>query len=197
MGMTNRRITRVARRCGGVVGVIAGAAMLLASPARSDPTSPLDELVDAAGRRLQIADPVAAYKWTTHGAIEDQTRVQQELANMAAEASARQIDPDYVTRIFGDQINATEGIEYSRFADWKLDPAAAPTGAPDLSASRSAIDDLNHVMLSELVARWDLLHSPACPAQLDLARREVVGARRLDGLYQRALTLATQTYCQQ
>ncbi len=59
------------------------------------------------------------------------------------------------------------------------------------------IDDLNQAMLSQVVANWDLLHSPACPAQLDLARAGVVRARRLDGLYQRALALATQSYCQQ
>ncbi|MBI2693664.1 chorismate mutase [Mycobacterium nebraskense] len=190
--MTNRRITQIAR-CGGVIG---GLAILVASPARAD-TSPLTELVDAAAQRLQIAEPVAAFKWSTHGAIEDQGRVQQELAKMAAQASGRQIDPDYVTRVFGDQISATEGVEYSRFADWKLNPGGAPTESADLSASRSAIDDLNQTMLTQFVANWDLLHSPACPAQLDLARRGVIRGRQLDGLYQRALALATQSYCQQ
>lgn len=194
MAMTNRRISRIARRCGGVIG---GMAILVASPVRADDTSPLEALVDAAAQRLAIAEPVAAFKWTTRGAIEDPVRVRQELANMAAQASARKMDPDYVTRMFGDQISATEGIEYSRFAEWKLDPAAAPTGAEDLAASRSAIDGLNQVMLSHVAASWDLLHSPACPGQLDLASRAVIGARRLDGLYQRALALATQSYCQQ
>lgn len=194
MAMTNRGISRIARRCGGVIG---GMAILVASPVRADDTSPLEALVDAAAQRLAIAEPVAAFKWTTRGAIEDPVRVRQELANMAAQASARKMDPDYVTRIFGDQISATEGIEYSRFAEWKLDPAAAPTGAEDLAASRSAIDGLNQVMLSQVAASWDLLHSPACPGQLDLASLAVIGARRLDGLYQRALALATQSYCQQ
>ena len=39
---------------------------------------------------------------------------------MSADAAGNAIDPDYVTRVFGDQINATEAIEYSKFADWKL-----------------------------------------------------------------------------
>ncbi len=191
--MTNRRTALIAR-CGGVIG---GLAILVVPPGKADDTSPLTELVDAAAQRLQIAEPVAAFKWSTRGAIEDQGRVQQELAKMAAQASDRQIDPDYVTRVFGDQISATEGIEYSRFADWKLDPGAAPTESADLSASRSAIDDLNQAMLTQLVANWGLLHSPACAAQLDLARRGVIRGRRLDGLYQRALALATRSYCQQ
>ncbi|UXA04667.1 chorismate mutase [Mycobacterium sp. SMC-2] len=192
MVMTSRRATLIAH-CGAVIG---GLAVLVAAPARADDPSALTELVDAAARRLQIAEPVAAFKWHTHGPIEDQDRVQEELAKMADQASGQRVDADYVTRVFGDQISATEGIEYSRFADWKLDPAAAPTESADLSASRSAIDDLNHTMLSQVVANWELLHSPACPAQLDLARRGVVDARRLNGLYQRALALATQSYCQ-
>ncbi|OBG67571.1 chorismate mutase [Mycobacterium sp. E3298] len=193
MVMTCRRISLTAR-CGGFVGALA---VFVASPAAADDADALTELVDAAAQRLQIAEPVAAVKWQTHGPIEDPDRIQQELAKLATQASARQVDPDYVTKVFGDQINATEGIEYRRFADWKLDPAGAPTQSADLAASRSAIDDLNQTMLNQIVADWDLLHSAACPAQLDLARDGVVRTRRLDAIYQRALALATRSYCQQ
>lgn len=172
-------------------------ALLLATPvARGDAAGPLIGLVDAAAQRLQVAEPVAAFKWKTGGAIEDPGRVQQELAKLGAEASAARVDPNYVTRVFGDQINATEAIEYSRFADWKLNPADAPGAAPDLSESRSTIDGLNHTMLTAIVAGWDLLHSPGCAADLDAARSEVARARQLDGLYQQALSLATKSYCQ-
>jgi chorismate mutase len=181
-------------RCGSVIGVLA---ILVAGQAHADNVSPLTELVDAAAQRLQIAEPVAAYKWKTHGAIEDPSRVQQELAKLGADAVARHIDPDYVTRVFGDQIHATEAIEYSRFADWKLNPQSVPLAPPDLSASRSAIDALNQTMLTQLAANRDVLHSPACGVQLALARSVTVEARQLDGLYQQALSLATQTYCQQ
>lgn len=192
-GRSRRRAELVAR-CGGALG---GLGVLLAPMAHADSVSPLTELVDAAAQRLQIADPVAAYKWNAHGAIEDPVRVEQELAKLRADAADRHVDTDYVARVFGDQINATEAIEYSRFADWKLNPQHVPAGPPDLSASRSAIDTLNQTMLSQLSADWDLLRSPACPAQLDAARTGVVQARRLDGLYQQALSLATQKYCQQ
>jgi chorismate mutase len=168
----------------------------LAPPAAADITRPLAELVDAAAQRLQVAEPVAAAKWSTHGAIEDPGRVEQELAGVGAGATAQHIDPNYVTRIFGDQINATEAIEYRRFADWKLNPSNAPAGSPDLAASRSSIDALNHSMLTQIVANWDLLHSPACASQLDAARSGVIRARQLDSLYQQALSLATASYCQ-
>ncbi|WP_406817897.1 chorismate mutase [Mycobacterium sp. M23085] len=176
--------------------MVGGLAMLVA-PARADTESPLAPLVDAAAQRLQVAEPVAAYKWNQHGAIEDPTRVQQELARLGDEAAAEHISRDYVTRVFGDQIGATEAIEYSRFAEWKLNPPSAPADSPDLSASRSAIDALNQTMLTQILANWDLLHSPECAGQLDAARDGVVHGRQLDSLYQRALSSATQSYCQQ
>jgi chorismate mutase len=168
----------------------------LAPPAGADITSPLAELVDAAAQRLQVAEPVAAAKWSTHGAIEDPGRVEQELASVGAEATAQHIDPNYVTRVFVDQINATEAIEYRRFADWKLNPSDVPAGSPDLSASRSSIDAVNRTILTQIVANWDLLHSPACASRLDAARSGVIWARQLDSLYQQALSSATTSYCQ-
>ncbi|BBY37114.1 secreted chorismate mutase [Mycobacterium mantenii] len=182
----------VAVRCGVLIGSLA----MLVAPARADTASPLTPLVDAAAQRLQIAEPVAAYKWNTHGAIEDPARVQQELTRLGDDAVAEHIDRDYVTRVFGDQIAATEAIEYSRFAGWKLNRASAPADSPDLSASRSAIDALNQMMLTQILADWDLLHSPECAAQLQAATGSVIQGRQLDNLYQQALSSATQSYCQ-
>ncbi len=181
---------------GGLLGGLFVVATVLATQSRAD-TGPLGELIDAAAQRLQTAEPVAAFKWNAHGSseIEDPARVQQVLARVRADAGAQHVDPDYVARVFSDQINATEGVEYSRFADWKLDPASAPTTAPDLSASRSAIDALNQAMVTQIVVNWNLLHSPDCAAQLDEARSGVAQARQLDSLYQQALALATRSYC--
>jgi chorismate mutase len=179
-----------------VGGLAVLVAALVATQARADSTSPLTELVDAAAQRLETAEPVAAFKWSAHGAIEDPGRVGQELAKLGADATAEHIDPGYVTRVFSDQINATEAIEYSRLADWKLNPSSVPIGSPDLSASRAAIDGLNQAMLTQIVANWDLLHSPGCSVQLDAAGSDVIRTRRLDSLYQQALSLATQSYCQ-
>ncbi|MEE6177377.1 chorismate mutase [Mycobacterium sp. 050134] len=167
----------------------------LAPSARTD-TSPLTPLVDAAAQRLLTADPVAAVKWHTHGAIEDPGRVRDELGELSAAAVARHLDPGYVTRLFGDQIDATEAIEYGLFAEWKLNPTGVPAAPPDLSASRSAIDGLNRTMLEQLAANQDALHAPGCAAQLDAARGEVIAARRLDALHERALQAATRSYCE-
>jgi chorismate mutase len=172
------------------------ATMTIAAPAHADDTNPVFELVDAAAQRLQTAEPVAATKWRTHDPIEDPQRVQQVLTAVSADAASRGIDPDDVSRIFTDQINATEAIEYTRFGQWKFDPASAPAEPPDLSASRATIDRLNKVMVEQLAVVWPLLHSFDCASRLDDARSAVVDARGLDPLYQQALSFVTRSYCQ-
>ncbi|WP_286154337.1 MULTISPECIES: chorismate mutase [unclassified Mycobacterium] len=156
---------------------------------------PLFRLVDTAAQRLQTADPVAAVKWINGGSIEDPARVEQVLKAVGAQATASGTDPEFVQKVFTDQIHATEGIEYLRFSQWKFDPAAAPTTAPDLSESRTAIDGFNHTMVAELAAQQGILHGPGCAAAVDTARTQVTMNRQLDPLYQQALVAATKNYC--
>lgn len=178
----------------GVAGLLA--ALAAQGVAAADPaTDPLYGLVDAAAQRLQTADPVAASKWLTGGAITDPVRVQQVLAAVGQQAESAGIPADFVTTAFTDQINATEAIEYSRFSWWKFDPAAAPAWAPDLSSSRTAIDELNRRMVTEMARQWTVLRSPECPVQLDAAKSEVIARRQFDVLYRQALDVATRSYC--
>jgi chorismate mutase len=167
----------------------------VAPPSRADNPSPLFALVDAAAQRLQTAEPVAAVKYQTGGAVDDPAREQQVIDSVTAAAAARHIDTGYVRDIFRNQMDATNAIEHARFADWKLDPGAAPATAPDLSASRATIDQLNRAMINEIAAQWELLHSPGCGADLEGAKSAVIATRQLDDLYQRALAYATHSYC--
>ncbi len=60
-------------------------------------------------------------------------------------------------------------------------PPAAPTTAPDLSESRSAIDGFNQTMVDEIALQWNSLHSPSCAAELagrDGRRGRRASARR-------------------
>jgi chorismate mutase len=61
---------------------------------------------------------------------------------------------------------------------------------------RSVIDALNNKILSQIALNWSLLHSPACTRQLEDASSATILARGFDDLYQRALSTATQSYCQ-
>jgi chorismate mutase len=98
-------------------------------------------------------------------------------------------------QVFTDQINATEGIEYARFGQWKFDPPAAPTTAPDLADSRTAIDGYNKTMVDEIALQWNSLHNPVCSAELQAATDAVAADRRLEPLYRQALSSATRSYC--
>jgi len=175
--------------------LLTGLAIAAAAPAAADSPDPLHDLIDAAAQRLQTADQVAASKWLTGGAITDPARVKVVLDQVSTEAQSVGVPTDFVTEVFTDQINATEGIQYSRFAGWKFDPSTAPASAPDLSASRSLIDGLNHRMVTEISAQWPLLNSPACPGALAAAKDTVAAERGLDGLYRAALDAATRSYC--
>lgn len=170
-------------------------AVVTAAPAWADSPEPLYDLVDAAAQRLQTADAVAANKWLTGGPITDPTRVEQVLAAVSEDAESHGVATGYVTTVFTNQINATEAIEYSRFAGWKFDPAGAPTSAPDLASSRSVIDGLNHQMVEQIAVQWPLLHSPGCGVALDAAKNVVAGQRQFDDLYRTALDAATRSYC--
>ncbi|SEH65360.1 chorismate mutase [Mycolicibacterium rutilum] len=163
--------------------------------AGAQPVSPLYRLVDAAAQRLETADPVAAAKWINGGPLTDKPRADKVLDDVAAEADARGIDRQYVRDVFRNQIDATEGIEYTRFGQWKFDPATAPTTAPDLAESRGQIDRLNKTMVEEIAAQWNSLHSPGCAAALSTATQAVGDARRFDPLFRQALASATRSYC--
>lgn len=171
------------------------AAMTLAPAAHAQPDGSLLDLVDAAARRLEVADPIAASKLHTGGLIEDPVREQQVLDAVSAEAVSFNLDPAYVTAAFRDQIDATVGVEYTRLAQWKFDPASAPAEAPDLASSREIIDTLNREMVTRMADDWAVLHAPQCVAELDYAKASVVQSRGLDPLYRQAIDFATRSYC--
>lgn len=185
----------IRRGTSGASVAVAMAALAVAAPAHADDANPLIGLVDAATERLQTAEPVAATKWINGGSIEDPQRAQQVIGAVASDATARGIDPGFVRQAFTDQIHATEAIEYTRFAQWKLDPGSAPRVAPDLAASRATIDRLNTEMVEQVAAHWPVLHAPGCGETLDDARTAVTNARSLDPFYQQALAFSTHSYC--
>ncbi|MFC9769025.1 chorismate mutase [Rhodococcus jostii] len=127
--------------------------------------------------------------------MNDPPREQQVLDAVTAMAAEQNLDTGFVSQIFRDQIDATEAVEYTRFALWKFDPATAPTTRPDLAAARATIDHLNRVMVTEIADQWDTLHAPGCRARLTAAQAAATAELGLDPLYITALTRATVSYC--
>jgi len=163
--------------------------------AAADDPGPLAKLVDDATLRLQTADPVAASKYLTGGAVDDPAREQQVLDAVDGFASAKHVDAGFVHDVFRDQIDATDSLEHSRFAEWKIDPLGAPKTAPDLSASRDAINHLNEAMVDDIAQQWNALHAPTCAGDLAHATAAAVAQHHLDPLYIHALDYAVHRYC--
>ncbi|WP_199255959.1 chorismate mutase [Mycolicibacterium mengxianglii] len=181
-----------------IVLVTAGVLLGLCSAvpvAYADDPGPLYRLVDTAAARLLTADPVAAFKWVNGGSIEDSARAGQVLNAAGADARNRGLDENLVRQAFENQIHATEGVEYTRFGQWKFDPTHAPTSAADLSQTRSAIDEFNRALVAEMATQRDVLFNRNCAGALDAARTSVAAARQLDPLYRQALDVATASYC--
>jgi chorismate mutase len=176
------------------VALLAGQ-FAVALPASAQPVLPFYQLVDTAAQRLATADPVAATKWINGGAITDPERANKVLDAAGADATTHGIEPAYVRTVFTDQISTSEGIQYTRFGQWKLDPGTAPTTAPDLSASRAQIDGFNKTLVDEIALHWNSLHSQGCGQDLSDAKAAVIAARGLDPMYQQALSTATRSFC--
>jgi chorismate mutase len=163
--------------------------------ASADVSWPLTKLIDDAAQRLQTADPVAASKYVTGGAVDDPAREQQVLDSVSGTAEAKQVDAGFVHDVFRDQIDATDSLEHSRFAAWKINPGSAPRTAPDLASSRDTIDQLNKAMVEDIAAEWNTLQANTCRANLDRGKATVAAMRHLDALYRQALDYAVHRYC--
>lgn len=163
--------------------------------ATADDHGPMFKLVDDAAQRLLTADPVAASKYLTGGSVDDPTREQQVLDSVDGLARANHVDQDFIRNAFRDQIDATDSVEHSLFAEWKIGSGSVPMTAPDLSSSRNAIDELNQAMVVDVAQQWNALHSAACPAGLATAEAAVQTQRHLDTTHQQALRYATRRYC--
>ena len=105
--------------------VASGLSMLGAPDAGADVTSPLQALVDAATQRLQTADPVAASKFRTSEQVDDPQLEHQVIDAVTADATSARVDAGYVHDVFRRQIDATDSVGHSRFAQWKLDPVCS------------------------------------------------------------------------
>jgi chorismate mutase len=150
--------------------------------AKADGAAPLTKLVDDAAQRLLTADPVAAFKYVTGGAVDDPAREQQVLDSVTKAAVDKGVDPGFVRDVFRDQIDATASVEHSRFAEWKINPGSVPGSAPDLSSSRDTINALNEAMVDDIAQHWDALQVKTCRADLDRAKAAVVSTTPCTGI---------------
>jgi chorismate mutase len=129
----------------------------------------MTNLIALVAQRLDLAVPVAQWKWANHRPITDAPREAALLADVEKRAQAADVDPAFARSFFQDQIEASKQVQSALFQKWRQ--SSAPAGAaPDLATStRPELDRVTHALIPALarVAPWRT--APDCPARLSHA----------------------------
>ncbi|MGV9674440.1 gamma subclass chorismate mutase AroQ [Nocardia sp. NPDC003482] len=183
-----------------IFGASAGAGVP-ASPAHAEPVAerPLDRLVELTLERLETADVVAAAKWVAarggDPGIDDPAREAEVYDAMARAGAGLGLDAERVRQVFGGQIEANKLVQRGLVTRWRVDPAAAPTAAPELSAVRPVIDRVNGELLAQLAEHRADLAGPGCVERLSTSVFPALSGGRADALHQAALVRASAALC--
>jgi chorismate mutase len=125
-------------------------------------------LRDLVEQRLSLMTEVAKAKWNSGSAIEDPTREQQLLADVAAKAQAAGISADWAQHFFRFQIEAAKQVQYCLFAQWTTERQGSFPQVADLRTEiRPKLDLLTGELLQELAKQWPELSKRAFLEQKD------------------------------
>ena len=89
--------------------------------------TPMTNLIALVAQRLDLAVPVAQWKWANHRPITDAPREAALLADVEKRAQAADVDPAFARSFFQDQIEASKQVQSALFAKWRQ--SSAPAGA--------------------------------------------------------------------
>ncbi|KFG03235.1 chorismate mutase [Streptomyces scabiei] len=188
----------------------AGSASALAPPGASpvaaeSPSTPprtapgarsLTALTDLFAERLLVADKVAAAKYGTATPIDDPVREKAILDDVAARAVGLGLDPDAVTAVFRDQIEANKLVQRGLYARWDAHPEERPTERPDLVKEvRPVLDRITTRLLSALRETESLRAGASCGPRLRVAAVWSAVDHRLDRLHGQGLVRALPSVC--
>ncbi|HEY2000587.1 chorismate mutase [Paraburkholderia sp.] len=142
-------------------------AALAFAPAHADSDdTALTNLISLVSQRLNLAEPVARWKWAHHQAITDAPREAALLAEVEKRAAAAQVDPAFARAFFQDQIDASKEVQTALFDTWRA--TRPPEGAaPDLATStRPQLDQLTKSLIAGLARVQTLRTAPDCPSRV-------------------------------
>ena len=112
----------------------------------------VDTLLALVVRRLEVAETVAAAKWSSGRPVEDRAREAAVVAAAAARARRAGIDATFVCRVMAAQIEASKIVQRGLLARWRDEPGSAPTSRPELSGVRSTLDAIDEELVAALAA---------------------------------------------
>lgn len=181
-----------------VSGTTSATAHAPAAPASATAvrTSGLGALTELFAERLLLADKVAAAKYGTESPIDDPVRERQILDDVAARAAGLGLDPDSVTAVFRDQIEANKLVQRGLYARWDAHPDERPTERPDLAKEvRPALDLITTRLLAALEETVPVRADASCGPRLYAAATLSAYGHRLDVLHLKGLGRALPSVC--
>jgi chorismate mutase len=160
------------------------------------PASALTSLTELFAERLLLADKVAAAKYGTDLPIDDPARERQILDDVAARAAGLGLDPDSVTAVFRDQIEANKLVQRGLYTRWDAHPDERPTERPDLAKEvRPALDLITTRLLAALQETASVRADASCEPRLYAAAALSAYGHRLDVLHLKGLGRALPSVC--
>lgn len=181
-----------------VSGTTSATAHAPAAPASATAVraSGLGSLTELFAERLLLADKVAAAKYGTESPIDDPVRERQILDDVAARAAGLGLDPDSVTAVFRDQIEANKLVQRGLYARWDAHPDERPTERPDLAKEvRPALDLITTRLLAALQKTVPVRADASCGPRLYAAATLSAYGHRLDVLHLKGLGRALPSVC--
>ncbi|MFD3503517.1 chorismate mutase [Streptomyces sp. NPDC058676] len=184
--------------CATATVALTGAAPAVAAPpVRVATVAPgLTPLTDLFAERLLLADKVAAAKYGTDKPIDDPAREQQVLDDVAARAAGLGLDPDAVSAVFRDQIEANKLVQRGLYTRWDTHPEQRPSERPDLVKEvRPALDLITTQVLAALQETERARASASCEPRLSVAAVRSAYGHDLDLLHLAGLGRALPSVC--
>jgi chorismate mutase len=130
-------------------------------------TTALTNVIALVAQRLELATPVAQYKWLNKKPITDAPREKQVLDTVARNASERGVEPKFARAFFADQIEASKIVQRQLFDQWHASKPPSETTAPDLATDvRPRLDALDAKLMDALARVSPVRSQPDCPSQL-------------------------------
>jgi chorismate mutase len=194
-------VTAVVVAAAAVSGTAPATAHAPAAPAAPEsttaaPASGLGALTELFAERLLLADKVAAAKYGTEAPIDDPARERQILDDVAARAAGLGLDPDSVTAVFRDQIEANKVVQRGLYARWDAHPDERPTERPDLATEvRPALDLITTRLLAALQETVPARADASCGPRLYAEAALSAYGHRLDVLHLKGLGRALPSVC--
>ncbi|ADG79899.1 chorismate mutase OS=Tsukamurella paurometabola (strain ATCC 8368 / DSM / CCUG 35730 / CIP 100753/ JCM 10117 / KCTC 9821 / NBRC 16120 / NCIMB 702349 /NCTC 13040) OX=521096 GN=Tpau_3314 PE=4 SV=1 [Tsukamurella paurometabola] len=188
-----RWFTAVAALLVVVAGSQVGGGAATAAPALPQ-TAPV-AVVDLLGQRLALAEEVAATKWRERRPVRDAAQADAVVRSAVAQGRQRDLDEQYVTAVFSDQIAASESVQFALHGRWSIDRTADPKPG-DLVTVRSTLAALTPRILDSLRAlETDARGVGACEADVRSATQQQIDARRWSDERGAALRFAVSRLC--